>query len=104
MKKTVLIFLMCVMSVVGYADVRVGFVAELGVAEQINLSSVHVTVKGSAIHVKGAMGKVLEIVSLTGKRIANIKIDSDSQHVELNIPKGCYILKVGNVVRKVSIG
>ena len=31
------------------------------------------------------------------------KIESNSQQVELNVPKGCYILKIDNIVRKVSI-
>ena len=31
------------------------------------------------------------------------KIESNSQQIELNVPKGCYILKIDNIVRKVSI-
>jgi hypothetical protein len=43
------------------------------------------------------------VVSLTGKRVMEERISSPAQQIELNIPKGCYIVKVGDVVRKVSV-
>lgn len=76
---------------------------ELGVEEKLDIDDIAITVDGSDVIASGAKGKSLEIISLTGKHIAKIKIDSDSQRVQLNITKGCYILKIGNVVRKVSI-
>lgn len=33
----------------------------------------------------------------------SIKIDGQDKRYTLNLPKGCYIIKVGNVVRKISI-
>lgn len=33
----------------------------------------------------------------------SVKVDGGDKHYTLNFPKGCYIVKVGNVVRKVSI-
>ena len=60
-------------------------------------------IDGQTVTVNGAQGKTLEIVSLTGKVVKTIAIESPSQRIELNIPKGCYILKVGKVVRKVSV-
>ena len=33
----------------------------------------------------------------------SVSIDSPAQRIDLNVPKGCYILKVGKVVRKVSL-
>ena len=55
------------------------------------------------LYVSGGEGMTLEVVSLTGKKILEQQIDSPAQKFELNIPKGCYIVKVGKVVRKVSI-
>jgi hypothetical protein len=46
---------------------------------------------------------VLEVISLTGRQVANYKVEGPAQRIDLNIPKGCYILKVGKVVRKVTI-
>lgn len=72
-------------------------------AERLDARAVGISVSGSVLHVEGAAGQTLEVVSLTGKPVATVKIESASQRVELNIPKGCYILKVGKVVRKVTI-
>ncbi len=76
---------------------------EMLLEEQIDADKISISVNQSTLHVTGASGQVLEVVSLTGKPVASIKIESPSQRVELNLPKGCYILKVGKVVRKVSI-
>ena len=62
-----------------------------------------ITVQQSSVTVGGAVGQTLEVVSLTGKCLMTVRIDSPSQRIELNVPKGCYILKVGKVVRKVTI-
>jgi hypothetical protein len=61
------------------------------------------TVQNSTVTVTGAAGETLEVVSLTGKSLLTVRIDSPSQRIDLNVPKGCYIIKVGKVVRKVSI-
>jgi hypothetical protein len=71
--------------------------------EQVMDDDVNITVNGQIVTVTGAQGETLEVVSLTGRRVMTVKIESPAQKVELNIPKGCYILKVGKVVRKVSI-
>lgn len=70
--------------------------------EQID-ESISITIRQQTAIISGAEGKRLEVVSLTGRPMLSIKIESSVQTVELNIPKGCYILKVGNVVRKVTI-
>ena len=56
-----------------------------------------------ALHITGAEGQTMEVISLTGKKVMTVTIDSPAQKIELNIPKGCYIVKVGKVARKVSI-
>jgi hypothetical protein len=71
--------------------------------EQYMDEDINITVNGQTVIVTGAQGQTLEVVSLTGRRVMTVKIDSPAQKVELNIPKGCYILKVGKVVRKVSV-
>lgn len=71
--------------------------------EQIEDPSINVVVNQSRLIVSGAVGEVLEIVSLTGNPIAKIKVESPIQRIELNLPKGCYILKVGKVVRKFAV-
>ncbi len=76
----------------------------MGIAEQIEQErSISMTVVGNSVQVTGANGMTLEVVSLTGRHVASYKIDSPAQHIDLNLSKGCYILKVGKFVRKVTI-
>lgn len=60
-----------------------------------------ITVAGTTIHVTHAAGQKLEIFDVAGVCVATLRIDSDDKTINLN--KGCYIIKVGKVVRKVSI-
>ena len=75
---------------------------ELMAVEQID-SEVTMVVEGNTVTVNGAEGLVLEIISLTGRKVAQYAINSPSQRIELNLTKGCYVFKIGKVVRKVAI-
>jgi hypothetical protein len=79
-------------------------VTEMGVAEMVEQErAITLSIEGNSVQVTGANGMILEVVSVTGRHVANIKIENPAQRVELNLPKGCYILKVGKVVRKVTL-
>ena len=78
-------------------------VMELGVAEQIDEQMPQLSVDGNTVSVQGASGMTLEVVSLTGRAVATYRIEGPAQRIELNLPKGCYILKVGKVVRKITV-
>lgn len=78
-------------------------VSEMGVAEQVEERAPAINFDGNTVSVQGASGMTLEVISLTGRAVAQYKIDSPAQRVELNLPKGCYILKVGKVVRKITV-
>ena len=84
-------------------DVCAAPVYMAGVMELAPDSEPTITYSDGALYVNGAEGETLEIISLTGKRVHTETIESPAQKIELNIPKGCYIVKVGKVVRKVSI-
>ena len=77
--------------------------AEMLQTEQTLDDDITISVNGQWVTVTGAQGLTLEVVSLTGRQIKTIKIESPAQRIELNIPKGCYILKIGKVVRKVAV-
>lgn len=62
-----------------------------------------IEIEAKTVTIYGAQGQTLEVISITGKHIQRTSIDNNAQRIELNVPKGCYILKVGSVVRKVSI-
>lgn len=77
--------------------------AEYVPSEQTVEEDITFVVNGQSVTITGAQGRTLEVVSLTGRCVMTVKIDSPSQRIELNVPKGCYILKIGKVVRKVAI-
>lgn len=64
---------------------------------------VSMIVNGSSVRVSGASGQTLYVYNITGLRVQKIDIDSPDKYLNLDLPKGCYILKVGKVVRKISI-
>ena len=70
---------------------------------ETEMSAVTLSVNGSKVHVTGAEGETLEVYNLTGVKVATIRIDSNDKTLSLNLQRGCYILKVGKVVRKISI-
>ncbi|MCD8304913.1 MAG: T9SS type A sorting domain-containing protein [Prevotellaceae bacterium] len=86
--------------------------APLGVSAQsesdgdveTEMQAVTLTVSGTRVSISGAEGLALEVYNLTGVKIATYRIDSDSKQLSLgNLTGGFYILKVGDVVRKISI-
>lgn len=67
------------------------------------LQSIDISVSGSVLHVTGAAGKELFIYNVTGVRVKSFRVDSNDKRYDLNLQKGCYIVKVGKVVRKIYI-
>ena len=86
------------------AAVPVTAVAETSIEIIDNeVQTVNVAVTESAIHVTGANGQVMHIYNVTGMKLMSVKIEGQDKKVEINLPKGCYIVKVGKVVRKIYI-
>ena len=78
---------------------------QYGVEQIEEKSDVQIKVsKSGSVYITGAEGQIMELISLTGRHVFSVRIDSPAQKIELtNIPKGCYIIKVGKVVRKIVI-
>ena len=66
-------------------------------------SKITLEVKGSSINVCGAQGMELQVISLTGRLLATYRIESPVQRVDLNLSRGCYVIKIGDIARKVLI-
>lgn len=64
---------------------------------------VSVSINQSVVRIVGAMGLNLQVYNVAGVRVLSVAIDSNDKKFDLNLPKGCYIVKVGKVVRKISI-
>ncbi|MBR3066397.1 MAG: T9SS type A sorting domain-containing protein [Prevotella sp.] len=102
-KRTIVIASILAMLAVANPVNATTMVMEMGVAEQIEEQTPAISVNGNTVNVQHAEGMELEVVSLTGRAVASYKIEGPAQRIELNLPKGCYILKVGKVVRKVTV-
>lgn len=59
--------------------------------------------ENNILHVTGASGQTLHIYNVAGVRVLSIKVDGPDRRFELNLPKGCYIVKAGKTVRKISV-
>lgn len=86
----------------------VGFTALVQARAAIDLidfdtQTISISVVGNVLHVVGAEDEQLAVYNVTGVRVMSVKVDGSDKHYTLNLPKGCYIVKVGNIVRKVSI-
>lgn len=57
----------------------------------------------SVLRVTGAAGQTLSIYNVTGVKVMNIRVDGSDKSYHLNLPQGCYIVKVGNMVRKIAL-
>ena len=63
-----------------------------------------VSLAGSSnLHVQNANGMTLYIYNVAGVIVQTIKVTGQDVHYDLNLPKGCYIVKVGKTVRKISV-
>lgn len=67
-------------------------------------ASLTITVHGTAIRVQNAApGSTMEVYDILGVKITSVQIDTADKTVTLNLPKGYYIFKIGDTVRKVVI-
>lgn len=60
-------------------------------------------VEGATVQILNAQGQTLEVYDITGKRVMLVRVDSNDKKVNLNLRKGCYIVKVGKLTRKVAV-
>lgn len=69
-----------------------------------DVQSVAISVTNSNVHIKNAANSTVEVYNIAGVKVKTQHIDSDDKTVELSsLPKGCYMLKIGKVVRKVYL-
>ena len=70
---------------------------------ETSVSAITIVASGNTVKVTGANGEDIEIFNLTGTKVATIKKDTSGKTYSANLPKGCYLVKIGKVVRKISI-
>ena len=70
---------------------------------EMSVSGISLSIAGGNVHIEGAQGEVMEVFNLTGAKVTTIRIDSNDKTFALNLAKGCYLIKVGKIVRKISV-
>ena len=75
--------------------------AEMAHVEAANVRIV--LTEANDLRVLNASGMTLEVYNITGVKLLSIKIDSSDKTCNVNLGKGCYIVKVGRYVRKIFI-
>lgn len=102
MIRTVLSIVLSAFLLAAPLDMKAQDIQRTPVEQELN--AVTISVNDATVHIKNAEKQVLEIYNMAGVKIANFHIESNDVTVNLNhLAKGCYILKVGKVVRKVYL-
>ena len=57
----------------------------------------------NTLHIVNANGGVVYIYNVAGKCIKTFKVEGPDRQYELNLPKGIYIVKVGNTARRITV-
>lgn len=98
-----LLFIPCAVLLLSFAAPSVANANSAIEIIDVESQNISISISSSSIRVVGANGQMLYIYNVAGVKIMSIKIDSSDKYYDLNLPKGCYIVKVGKVVRKISV-
>ena len=94
--------MMALLTLCAPVQVRANAAIEI-IENDLQPTAANITVNGGLIRVSGANGKIMYVYNLAGVRIHSIKVEGADRTYDLNLSKGCYIIKVGSTVRKVSL-
>lgn len=64
---------------------------------------VQITVVEGRLRITNANAQTVYVYNIAGQCIHTQKIDGTDRQFDFNLTKGCYIIKVGNVTRKITI-
>ena len=83
---------------------NVSHVAEIPMSmETSSMDEIAITVRGNQLRVQRADGLSLSVYNITGVKVAAHRVDGDDFFLTLNVERGIYIVKVGKVVRRITI-
>ncbi len=108
MKLNRFIYILCLAVSLGIAPKAAhAFEANAAAGIEEAVAETKITVNNNSdnqeVRVQDAEGQKLEVYNVLGVRVAVFRIDSADKTFTLGLQKGCYILKVGKVVRKTFI-
>ena len=71
---------------------------------QTEPDSIKITAYDNCIHIQNApIGSTLEVYSVVGIKVKEIKLKDRDGEYPVNIPRGYYIARIGETVRKIVI-
>ena len=66
-------------------------------------NDINIYLEQNSLRVTGAEGLKLEIFNVAGIMVVSENIDGADKRFSLDLPRGCYIVKVGKLVKKISV-
>jgi hypothetical protein len=102
MRKPILTAFLFTSLLIGFPAVTMAAANGMEVVES-DFNEIGISIQGQSLHIVNANGMMLQIYNVTGVCVMNAKIDGADKRYDLNLQRGCYIIKVGKVVRKISI-
>lgn len=88
---------------VGWAYCPSGVLATVEI-EQEAKDSIVLSVNGNEVSIKNLIvGDCIEVYDVLGVKISTVRVDSSGRLVKIKLPKGYYIFKIRNMVRKVVV-
>lgn len=104
MKNILSVVIVTILTMALPTEMRAEKMAAIELITAGDLQGVVVTTNESTVYVTGGNGLTLFVYNVAGGApVMKVKIDSHEKRVELNLPKGIYIVQVGKVVRKIVI-
>lgn len=102
MKKQILFIIIAALSLSVPCDVNAQDIQRTTIEQE--QKEVSINVQDATLYIKNAEHAVVEIYNMAGVRVITYRIDSNSKTIDLNhLAKGCYIVKIGKVARKVYL-
>ena len=75
-----------------------------GQMEAPYFDEIAITVRGNQLRVQHAEGLNLMVYNITGVKVSTHRVESDDFTLTLNVERGIYIVKVGKMARRITIG
>jgi len=77
--------------------------AAIEIIDQEPMATTIVQTTNNILRITNANGQVLRIYNVAGKCIKSFKVEGPDRQYELNLPKGIYIVKVGETARRITV-
>lgn len=101
--KKILLFILLAMPMLAFSAIETNAAYKIEIFEQ-DINPIQISIdQDNKLHISGANGQIAYIYNVVGKVIATIKIDGPNAKLPVTLERGCYIVKVGTVVRKVYV-